>query len=189
VPSSPATDGEAFTTVLAAAQAGDSWAFELLYRELAPTVAGYFRVQGAVEPDDLTSEVFIGVFRALALFTGSEAEFRSFVFTVAHRRLTDERRRIARQPARVEILDDGGPVAGGDVEDDAFVRLGTSWVCELCARLVVDQRDVLLLRLVAGLTVEQVASTIGRSVGATKALQRRGLVALRRELEREGVPL
>jgi RNA polymerase sigma-70 factor (ECF subfamily) len=80
-------------------------------------------------------------------------------------------------------------VAGGDVEDDALVRLGTARVRELCARLSVDQRDVLLLRLVAGLTVEQVAETVGKSVGATKALQRRGLAALQRELERRGVTL
>ncbi len=180
---------EEFLTVLGAAQAGGAWAFEKLYRDLAPTVAGYLQVQGAAEPDDLTSEVFIGVFRGLDRFTGSEAEFRSWVFTIAHRRLTDERRRDGRRPRPDELGAETVVVAGGDVEDDALVRLGTARVRELCARLSVDQRDVLLLRLVAGLTVEQVAGTVGKTAGATKALQRRGLAALQRELERLGVTL
>jgi RNA polymerase sigma-70 factor (ECF subfamily) len=181
--------GEEFLTVLVAAQAGGAWAFERLYRDLAPSVAGYLQVQGAVEPDDLTSEVFIGVFRGLERFSGSEPEFRSWVFTIAHRRLTDERRREGRRPRPDELGVETDVAAGGDVEDDVFVRLGTARVRELCAPLSVDQRDVLLLRLVAGLTVEQVAETVGKSVGATKALQRRGLAALQRELERRGVTL
>jgi len=177
-----------FATLLAAAQAGEAWAFGEIYRELAPAVSGYLAVQGAAEPDDLTSEVFVGVFRAIGTFTGPPAAFRSWVFTIAHRRLIDERRRAARRPANVEITDEREP-PGGDVEDDAIVRLTTARIRELCGRLRADHRDVLLLRLVGGLTVEQVAGVIGKSVGATKALQRRGLAALRREIEREGVPL
>jgi len=180
---------EEFRTVLVAARAGGGWAFERLYRDLAPTVAAYLQVQGAVEPEDLTSEVFIGVVRGLERFSGSEAEFRSWVFTIAHRRLIDERRRAGRRPRPDELVDETVVAAGGDVEDDALVRLSTSRVRELCARLSVDQRDVLLLRLVAGLTLEQVATTAGKSVGATKAFQRRGLAALQRELDRRGVTL
>ena len=66
-----------------------------------------------------------------------------------------------------------------------FVRLGTARVRELCAPLSVDAR-LLLLRLVAGLTVEQVAGTVGKSVGATKALRRRGLAALQRRARTTG---
>jgi RNA polymerase sigma-70 factor (ECF subfamily) len=73
--SSRAMEGDEFLSVLVAAQTGGAWAFERLYRDLAPTVAGYLQVQGAVEPDDLTSEVFIGVFRGLERFSGSEASF------------------------------------------------------------------------------------------------------------------
>lgn len=182
-------NAEEFTSVLTAAQAGAGWALERLYRDLAPSVAGYLRAQGAVEPEDLTSEVFIGVFRAIERFRGEEREFRSWVFTIAHRRLTDERRRRSRRPSPSPLETGGTTEVGGDVEDDALARLATARVQELCARLVTDQRDVLLLRLVGGLTVEQVAQALGKSPGATKALQRRGLEALRRELQREGVPL
>jgi hypothetical protein len=47
--------GPAFDDVLAAAQAGAGWAFEVLYRDLAPAVTGYLRLHGAAEPDDLAS--------------------------------------------------------------------------------------------------------------------------------------
>ncbi|MFP5376103.1 MAG: hypothetical protein ACLGIO_04875, partial [Acidimicrobiia bacterium] len=55
--------GEQFDTVLEAARAGAGWATASIWRSLAPAVAGYLRVQGAADPDDLTSEVFLGVFR------------------------------------------------------------------------------------------------------------------------------
>jgi len=56
-------------------------------------------------------------------------------------------------------------------------------VHRLCAELPDDQRSVLLMRILADLTIEQVAQAMGRSVGATKALQRRGLRTLRTRLE------
>jgi RNA polymerase sigma-70 factor (ECF subfamily) len=184
----PLALGDAFPEVLAAARAGAPWAFERLYAELAPAVAGYLRVQRATEPEDLTSEVFLGVFRGLDRFVGSEQQFRSWVFTIAHRRLQDERRRLSRRPPLAEVDADATTVAG-DVEREAFAALGQQWVIRMCARLPADQRTVLLLRVVADLTSEEVARITGKSVGAVKALQRRALDALRRQLAREGVPL
>ena len=84
-----------FETVLAAARAHEAWALERLYTTLAPAVAGFLRLQSAAEPDDLTSEVFVGVLRNLSTFRGDEGHFRSWVFTIAYRRLTDERRASA----------------------------------------------------------------------------------------------
>lgn len=166
-----------------AARAGAPWAFERLYTELAPVVTGYLRFQGAAEPDDLTSEVFLGVFAGLSSFEGTEQQFRSWVFTIAHRRLIDERRRAVRRPS--EPTDDPGTLdgPGGDAEVEALDALGLRRVYELCATLSPEQREVVLLRVVGDLTVEQVARTVGRSVGAVKALQRRGLTALRKKVE------
>ncbi len=181
--------GEQFEQVLAAAQSGGAWAAEQLWTSLAPAVAGYLRVQGAADPDDVTSEVFLGVFRSLGSFAGGEEQFRSWVFTIAHRRLVDDRRSAGRRP---QLASDPGPDGGASApsaEHEALQRLGGDRVRQLCERLVPDQRDVLLLRLVGGLTVDGVADTLGKSSGAVKALQRRGLGALRRILEREGVPL
>ena len=182
--------GDKFDQVLTAARLGAGWAAELLWRSLAPAVAGYVRVQGAAEPDDLTSEVFIGVFRSLASFSGTEEQFRSWVFTIAHRRLVDERRRLGRRPPPSSLETDpgDGPV-GHSAEHEALGRLGSEQVRALCERLVPDQRDVLVLRLVGGLTVDEVAGVLGKSEGAVKALQRRALVALRKIVDRAGVPL
>jgi RNA polymerase sigma factor (sigma-70 family) len=177
------TVGPPFDDVLAAARTGAAWAFEVLYRDLAPAVTGYLRLHGAVEPDDLASETFIGVFTGLSGFSGDEGALRAWVFTIAHRRLIDDWRRRSRRP---QVVDDSDLLAeqfGGDVEDDVLVRVGAETVQELCGGLPTDQRAVLLLRILADLTVEQVAQVMGRSEGSVKALQRRGLRALRDRLE------
>jgi RNA polymerase sigma factor (sigma-70 family) len=175
--------GVAFDDVLAAAQAGAAWAFEVLYRDLSPVVTGYLRLHGAADPDDLASETFLGVFTGLAGFSGDEDALRSWVFTIAHRRLIDDWRRRSRRP---QLADDAGDLTvhpGGDAEDDALVRVGTADVHRMCSELPDDQRSVLLLRVLADLTVEQVAQVMGRSIGAVKALQRRGLRTLRDRLD------
>jgi RNA polymerase sigma factor (sigma-70 family) len=179
-------NSEPFDLVLSAAQADAPWAYERLYRSLAPAICGYLRIQGAADPEDLTSEVFLGAFRAIGSFAGDEGQFRSWVFTIAHRRLTDERRARSCRPAMTDaVLPDW---AAGDVEE-ALRRLSAERVRALCAGLAPDQADVLLLRLISGLTVEAIADLLGKTPGAVKALQRRGVCALRKHFERQGVPL
>ena len=73
-----------------------------------PAVTGYLRLHGAVEPDDLASETFIGVFTGLAGFSGDEGALRAWVFTIAHRRLVDDWRRRSRRP---QVADDPGDLA------------------------------------------------------------------------------
>ena len=176
--------GLPFDDVLTAAQAGAGWAFEVLYRDLSPVVTGYLRLHGAAEPDDLASETFIGVFTGLAGFSGDEDALRSWVFTIAHRRLIDDWRKRSRRPQVTDDETDLALLPGGDAEDDALIRVGTEDVHRMCAGLPDDQRSVLLLRVLADLTVEQVAGVMGRSVGSVKALQRRGLRTLRDRLEK-----
>jgi RNA polymerase sigma-70 factor (ECF subfamily) len=186
-------DGQ-FDAVLAAARDGAPWAFERMFTALASAVTGYLRVQGSAEPEDLTSEVFVAILRNLPNFQGDEAGFRSWVFTIAHRRLLDERRRLARRPMREPLTATTAAAvrespAADDVEGAIDRSLGAERVRALCDRLVPDQRDVLLLRLLGDLSIEQIAGALGKSKGAVKALQRRGLAAVGRLLEREGVPL
>ena len=171
-----------------AARADRPWAYERLWRTFSPAVASYLRLQGASDAEDLTSEVFLGAFRNLGRFSGAEDQFRGWLFTIAHRRLVDAHRRASVRPA----WGGDGHVPdrrAGDVEDDAWRELAEGRVRELCGQLPPAQRDVLLLRLVADLTVEQVAAAVGRTPGAVKALQRRGLATLRSVFEQEGVPL
>jgi RNA polymerase sigma-70 factor (ECF subfamily) len=178
-----------FEDVLAAARRGAPAAYERIFTALAPLVAGYLRVQGAREPEDLTSEVFVAVLRNMDRFRGTEAGFRSWVFTIAHRRLLDERRQLARRPVVVPLDPAIDVPAEDDVEAAAERSQGTTWVREICDRLAPDQRDVLLLRLLGRLTVEETARTLGKSPEAVKALQRRGFRAVGRMLSPEGVPL
>lgn len=181
--------GDSFASVLSAAQAGGGWAFTRLWDGYAGTVTGYLRVQGVTDPEDVTSDVFLAAFRSIGTFEGDEAGFRSWLFTIAHRRVIDERRRLGRRPPPDALEEHASLPSEPDAEDVVIGRMATDRVRSLCDRLVPDQRDVLLLRLVGGFTVEEVGAALGKSSGAVKQLQRRGLLALRKILEREGVPL
>lgn len=172
----------AFDDVLAAAQAGAAWAFRELWETLSPAVAGYLRTRGAAEPDDLTSEVFLAVFTQLPHFTGDEAALRAYVFTIARRRLVDEIRRRSRRGPEVEWTEDTDNRRTKSAEEIALDQLGSARTRELLEGLSDDQRDVLVLRIFADLTVEQVAEVLGKRPGAVKALQRRGLDALRKKV-------
>lgn len=180
---------DAFDAVLAQARTGAGEAFTLLYRDLVRPVAAYVRSQGVGEVEDVTSEVFLAAFTGLEGFAGDQAGFRSWVFTIAHRRVMDHWRKAARAVPQVayDTADDDRTVPSAEV--GALDVLGSQRVVELLASLTDEQREVLALRVVADLTVEQVAAVVGRSEGAVKALQRRALATLRRQMEREAAPL
>ena len=165
---------QSFENVLFAARACAEWAWQRIYEELAPPVAGYLRAHGAADAEDLTAEVFLQVVRGLDGFSGPEAAFRGWVFTIAHRRLVDELRRRSRRP---ETLVDEPDVTlvGGDVEEEAQAGLDDARVRAAIAALPDDQRAVLLLRIIGDLTIEQIAEAVGKRPGAVKALQRRAL--------------
>jgi RNA polymerase sigma factor (sigma-70 family) len=169
------------------ARAGCAVSFERIYRQLAGQVASYLRWHRASDPDGLTNDVFVQVHRNLAKFEGDDSSFRSWLFTIAHHRMIDDRRRASRQPQvnGEPPVDEG--VGCGDVEEDAFAVLAHDEVQSLVAVLSPDQRDVVLLRIVADLSVEQVAGLLGKREGAVKALQHRALAALRRHLDKRAM--
>jgi RNA polymerase sigma-70 factor (ECF subfamily) len=78
---------------------------------------------------------------------------------------------------------------GGNVEDEALSSLGAKQVRRLLDSLPEVQRDVLMLRIVGDLTVDQIANVLGKSSGAIKQHQRRALDLLREKFQREGVTL
>jgi RNA polymerase sigma factor (sigma-70 family) len=172
-----------FAPVLARAQGGAPPACQWIYESLAGRVAGYLRLHGSHEPDDLTSEVFLRVFDHLRDFEGDEAAFRSWVFTIAHRLLIDEHRRRSRRPQTVELstpVTDSVP--GGNAEADALTAIEDQRITDVLADLAHEQREVLSLRVVGDLTIDQIAEVLGKSRGAVKSLQHRGVAALRRRL-------
>lgn len=182
--------GARFEQVLAAARLGEPWAWTELYRDLAPSVDRYLRARGLRDPDDVLAETMVSVVRGLPGFEGEEAAFRGWVYAIARNRATDALRWLARRPSQAmdhEALASISPA--GDAEEDAMRSLATDRVVELLGALTEDQREVLLLRLVAGLTVEEIAQATGRSAGAVKMLQARGIAALRRRSSAGAVTL
>jgi len=185
------TFGPEFEIVLKAAQSGACSACSRIYEFLAPAVAGYLRVNGADEPDDLTSEVFLRVFSSCRSFSGSESQFRAWVFAIAHSRLVDSRRARSRTPewgALEEECPDGHCPTTAGADEEAMNRLAVDEVDRLLGQLTPEQRDVLALRLIAEMSVEEVATALQKPPGAIKALQRRALASLRRRLGSEGAP-
>jgi RNA polymerase sigma factor (sigma-70 family) len=170
-----------FESTLHAAQAGAAWACTTIWVEYAPAVAAFLTARGSREPDDLTSEVFIAVFDRLPGFVGGEPEFRSFVFSIAYRRLVDELRSRSRRGDPVEWSVETDHRSSRSAEDDALTRLGETSALTLLESLPDDQRNVMVLRIIADLTVEQIATVLDKRVGAVKALQRRALTSMRKK--------
>lgn len=173
--------GEGFPEILRAAQLGAEWAWRTLYRDLAPAVTGYLRLHGIAEPEDLTGEVFVQIVRGLSGFTGDEKQFRSWVFVIAHHRIADERRSRSRKPsapAELQTLEQVAP--SGNAETEALSRLSIGEIRRVLDALSDDQRDIMLLRIVGGLTLEETAGVVGKRVGSVKALQRRAIATIRR---------
>lgn len=175
--------------VVAAARAGDQAACAQVWQTLAPRVVGYLRSRGAHEPEDLTSEVFLAVFRALPDFVGGAGPLTAYTFTVAQRRLVDQWRRTGRRPDAVPWSEESDERTSASAEDLALARAESVRVQALLADLTEEQREVLALRILGDLTVEQVAQVVGRRPGAVKALQRRGLAVLRKKFHGTRTPL
>jgi len=176
-----AVRAEAFPGVLLAAQSGAQWACTNLWVEYAPAVMAFLRARGSHEPEDVTSEVFLAVFNRLGGFRGGEAEFRTFVFTIAYRRLVDELRRRATRGIHEEWTAELDTRRSPSAEHEATTQLADAATRALLDGLPPDQRNVMVLRIVADLTVEQVAAVLGKRPGAVKALQRRALESLRKK--------
>jgi RNA polymerase sigma factor (sigma-70 family) len=170
------------------AQAGDARGVDALFRTFDHSVVGYLRARNVSDPDGIANEVFLRAFRTIHTFRGDGSRFRSWLFTIAHHAAIDDARRRRRRVVETP-LEHASDAADGDVEVEVVTRLRTEQIEALFAQLSPDQHDVLMLRIVADLSVEQTAAAVGKSYEAVKALQRRGLAALRRSLtDHETVP-
>jgi RNA polymerase sigma-70 factor, ECF subfamily len=178
--------GGDFSTILAAAQEGAEWAIALLYQDLQPRVLRFLRARAGADAEDIASETWLDVARSLRSFAGDEDAFRGWVFTIAHRRLVDHHRRAARRPDIDPVVPDLGSVASGDdTEADALDQgaLGDEAARRLVASLPPEQAEIVLLRVVAGLTVDEVATIVGRRPGTVRVLQHRALKRLSKDLD------
>ena len=179
--------GEEFPAVLAAAQDGSEDAFAVLWRDGNPAVLRYLRVAAPDAAEDVAAETWVQVVRGLASFRGGEQDWRAWLFTIARRRALDERRRRSRHPVvpLEELPADAGPAA--DAAGLALENMATAAAIAAVAALPSVQAEVILLRVLAGLDTDAVATITGRNPNAVRVAAHRGLRRLAHVLASEGV--
>jgi RNA polymerase sigma-70 factor (ECF subfamily) len=158
-----------------------------VYTAYAPALFRFFmaEVGDRQEAQDLVGTVFVSAIEGLPRFRGPIQALGGWLFQIARHDLYDFRRKQARsrlEPLE-EKLDEAALAAGAlDPEELAIERLEGTRVMAALRELSLDQREVLLLRMAAGLTAPEVADLLGKTTGAVKALQHRGLASLARVL-------
>lgn len=168
---------ELVATAVARAQRGDETAHRLLFLLFADDVFGYVAniVRSEHDAEDVTSEVFSRLPRALASYRAGPTPFVGWLLRVARNAALDHLRRNRAVPfAEVH------PIADEAMEDVAAERRGA--LVEALGQLPPDQREVVVLRLVSGLSPREVAERMGRTETAVHALLHRARTRLRQEL-------
>ena len=176
--------GPEFPEVLRFAANGDGAAFGRLWRGMHPMLLRYLRLSAGDAAEDLASEVWLEVARRIPRFRGNELEFRGWLFTVARRRVIDLQRYQIRHPERptadIERLDRPAP---DDTAAKALEGISTEAALAFIATLPREQAEIIILRVVAGLDVAQVARIVGKSPGAVRVATHRGLRSLSARLD------
>jgi RNA polymerase sigma-70 factor, ECF subfamily len=178
-----------FDQVLSCARRGDDEALTTLYRGIYPGFVRYATAVGASDPEDVAADAWLDVARSLGRFHGDESSFRAWAFTIVRRRHLDRLRSSARRRTDpVDPSDLSEPLAIGDAEEDALASLGAEWAIRLIVTsLSRDQAEVVLLRVLGDLSVDQVAEIMDKRPGTIRVLQHRAIRRLGRTLQREGV--
>ena len=181
------TIGSEFDSVLLAAQEGGEWAFAVLYRDLNPRLVRYLGAKAPGVGDDLAAETWLAAARNLPSFRGDEDAFRGWLFTIARRRLVQHWRDSARRPATPsdpESFTDRR--AADDPETEGLAAVSAREAARaIAAALPPDQADVVLLRMLAGLDVDQVAEILGKRPGTVRVLQHKALRRLAQKISPE----
>ena len=168
-----------------AALRGDRAGWDGLFDRFHPVVYRYTlaRTGDRTAAEEVAQEVFVAAVRTLPkLRERSEAGVEGWFVAIARFKIADRARRRAaeeRIPATVAVA------VTADAAEMAASRLATAELRTAMEDLTEEQRDVLLRRFVLDQSLEQVATAMGRRVGAVKALQHRALAALERRLGEE----
>ncbi len=164
------------------ARAGDPGAVTVFYEQFHDGIYRflYYRLGNSQAAEDLTSEVFLRMINSLSDYRMQNVSFQAWLYQIARNLSIDHYRKAANhhQTLLEETLVTGDNLPGGSVER----KLTSITLRQALAQIKEDQRDVLVLRFVAGMPISEVAQALRRSENAVKALQRRGLAALRKIL-------
>jgi RNA polymerase sigma-70 factor (ECF subfamily) len=178
-------------TLLNRARAFDQGALTFIYQTHHAGIYRYIyrHLGNAQTAEDLASDVFRRLLQAFRKGGGPTQRLSAWLYRVAHNLIVDEIRRCKHRDH--ESLDGvSGDVlkADGDsLEHLAGNALAVERVREALMALTDDQRQVLVLKFLEGLNNAEVATITGKTVGAVKALQHRGLESLRAELASDPV--
>jgi RNA polymerase sigma-70 factor, ECF subfamily len=166
------------------AMRGQPAAIDTLLRQIRPMVVRYCRARlGRISghyhaADDVAQEVCIAVLSALPRYRDMGRPFASFVFGIASHKVADAMRNAARMAVPTEDLPDG-PDCGPGPEETAFAYLEAERARALLARLPAHQRELLVLRVLSGMSAQETGHALGMSAGAVRVAQHRALARLR----------
>ncbi len=174
-----AVSADELEAAVVAARRGDEAGVALVYRALQPALLRYLTRQAPGAAEDLASETWLALGRQLGRFQGGLEELRILLFTIARRRVADHYRARGRTPETVPLEGGVDTSPSPSAEQVAVASLSANEaIAALVRGLAPLQAEVVLLRVVAGLGVEEVAKVIGRSPGAVRVLQHRALKRL-----------
>ncbi|HWG61100.1 MAG TPA: sigma-70 family RNA polymerase sigma factor [Streptosporangiaceae bacterium] len=181
--------GAEFPAVLARAQDRDEEAFARLFRDVQPVLLRYLNVIAPEAAEDVAGQTWLNVVTGLARFSGDEAAFRAWLFTIARHRVIDASRARDRHGTDPLPPSGAGPerLTAPDAADVALERASTRATLALISALPKDQAEIILLRVVAGLDTAAVARIVGKRPGAVRVAAHRGLRRLAGMIDRVGV--
>jgi RNA polymerase sigma-70 factor, ECF subfamily len=163
------------------AKSGDHGAVTQIYERYSAAIYRYiyFRVGEAELAEDLQAEVFLRMLEGIHRYEERGWSISAWLYRIAHDRMVDTLRR--RRTRKHVPLDTWGGCCDGP-ENAVSAQLDYEEVNRTLNDLTTDQRQVIQLRFMADMSVQEVARTLGRTEGAVKALQHRGLQSLARRL-------
>jgi RNA polymerase sigma-70 factor (ECF subfamily) len=166
--------------LVARAKAGDNDAMRELYVRLAPGVHAYVAriVVDRDDAEDVTQQIFAKLLTELWRYQPREAPFRAWMLRVARNVAIDHVRRVHAVP--LEAV----PATAPPADEWGAERRASLWAA--LATLTPGQRDVLVLRHLVGLTPDEIAVRLGRSVRSVHCLHHRGRAAAREALHELG---
>ncbi len=169
--------------LVVSARAGDHGAWEQLYCRIYPRLRGYaVRRVPSEAVDDVVSETMTRAVESIGRFRWAARDFDPWLFGIARHVCADHHRRAGRgerieRAARGLVTVDGDPGERMElVEEHSGVRVAFE-------RLDPQDREILELRVIAGLSAEQVGKVLGKRAGAIRTAQSRALARLRTNLD------
>jgi RNA polymerase sigma-70 factor (ECF subfamily) len=184
------SEDSTFLDVLSRAKSGDEAAFAELWRANNPGLLRFLAgLSSEDDARDVASTVWLEVVRKLSTFEGDAIGFRAWIFTIARSRLIDLRRARRRRITTIASDSDHRDRADDSSDPSQIIddHVATQEAIALISKLPAKQAEVVLLRVVADLDVDTVASMLGKSAGVVRVLSHRGLKRLAELLQESRV--